>query len=170
MPDADSTPNHVFADSPDDLLPISELRRMSGYEFIRGIMEGRRPAPPICAPMNFRFTEVEEGRVTVSGRPQFAHYNPIGSVHGGWFGTLMDSCMACAVQTRLKPGQGYTTLEYRVNIIRAATVETGPLHATGEAIHAGRRTAVAEGRMIDDAGRLYAVGSTTCLVFDLPPD
>ena len=101
------------------------------------------------------------------GTPRFGHLNPVADVHGGWYGVLLDSCMGCAVHSLLPPGKGYTTLEYKVNILRAARPETGPLRAVGEATHVGRRTGVAEGRLVDGAGRLYAQGTTTCLILDL---
>lgn len=143
------------------------LRRMSGLEFIRGIMEGAVPPAPIAATLNFDLVEAEAGRVVFAGAPTFETYNPIGSVHGGWFGALLDSCMGCAVQTMLPAGRAYTTLEYKINILRAAAASTGVIRAEGTAIHVGRRTATAEGRMIGEDGKLYATGTTTCLVFEI---
>ncbi|GMG81264.1 PaaI family thioesterase [Paralimibaculum aggregatum] len=154
-----------FARDPAELLTPAQLAELSGRAFLEGIRDGRLPAPPIAEPMGMRLVEVGDGRVVFEGRPGFSHYNPLGSVHGGWFGTILDSCMACAVQSRLPKGQGYTTLEYRVNILRAVTAETGVLRAVGEAVRVGRRTGVAEGRLLDEAGRICATGSTTCLVF-----
>ncbi|MEM0923376.1 MAG: PaaI family thioesterase [Pseudomonadota bacterium] len=156
-----------FSDSPDNLMTPAEIAAISGLEFIQGIAEGRYPAPPIGKTLDFTMIEAVRGRVVFEGAPSFAHYNPIGSVHGGWFGTLMDSCMACAVQSTLAAGQGYTTLEYKINILRPAFTSTGPLRAIGEAIHTGRRTATSEGRLVDGAGKLYATGTTTCLVFKI---
>ncbi len=156
-----------FATTPEDLLKPSDLASMSGLEFMTGILEGRLPAPPICEPMNYRVVEVEEGRVVFEGTPLFRHYNPLGAVHGGWFGTMLDSCMACAVMTRLPKGRGYTTLEYKVNVTRPVLAETGPLRAVGTTQHVGRRTGVAVGELIGVAdGKLYATGSTTCHVFE----
>lgn len=156
-----------FAGRASELLDPRALAAISGFEFIDGMRTGRYPAPPIAEPMGMRLVEVERGRVVFEGRPGFSHYNPLGAAHGGWFGTLLDSCMACAVQTMLPAGRTYTTLEYRVNILRAVTVETGPLLAEGTALRVGRRTGVAEGRLTDGDGRLCATGSTTCLVFAL---
>ena len=159
-----------FVDRLEDLPPPGELAALSGREIMQGVLTGRLPAPPICRTLGFRLTEVSEGRAVFEGEPgfehYFEHYNVLGGVHGGWFGTLLDSCMGCAVHTRLPRGKGYTTLEYKVNIIRPAGPETGVLRAVGEAIHVGRRTGVAEGRLVDAAGRLYAQASTTCLIFD----
>ncbi len=156
-----------FAEGPEDLLTPAEIGAVSGLAFIEGMRAGRYPVPPIARLMNFWLVEVEAGRVVFEGRPEFAHYNPIGSVHGGWFGTILDSCMACAVQSSLPQGRGYTTLEFRVNILRAAGEGTGPLRAEGRAVHVGRRTGVAEGRLTDAAGKLYATGVTTCLVMEI---
>ncbi|MEM9144666.1 MAG: PaaI family thioesterase [Pseudomonadota bacterium] len=156
-----------FAEGLEDLLSVEELAAMSGFTFIDGIREGRYPAPPIARPMGMRLIEVAKGRVVFEGTPAFDHYNPLGAVHGGWFGTILDSCMACAVQTMLPAGRGYTTLEYRVNILRAVTVETGPLHAIGAVIRVGRRTGVSEGHLVDPQGRVFATGSTTCLVMEI---
>lgn len=157
-----------LAEGPQDLLPFSEMGKISGYAFLSGILEGTYAAPPIAKTLDYRMTEVSEGRVVFTGLPQFMHFNPINSVHGGWFGVLLDSCMGCAVQSALPAGKGYTTLEYKVNVLRAATLETGLLTATGTVVHLGRRTATAEGRMVDEAGKIYATGTTTCMVLDLP--
>jgi uncharacterized protein (TIGR00369 family) len=115
-----------------------------------------------------RLAEVREGEIVFEAEPHFEHYNPTGSVHGGWFGILLDSAMACAVMTRLPRGHGYTTLEYKINLLRPVFEETGMLRAVGRSIHAGRRTATAEGRLEDLSGRLYATGTTTCMVMELP--
>lgn len=156
-----------LAKSPADFPDLAEMKGMSGFEFMSRIKDGKLPAAPIAESLNYDLESVEPGRVVFAGTPGFASYNPIGSVHGGWYGTLLDSCMACAVQTMLPAGQAYTTLEYKINILRAATVATGQLRAIGEVIRVGRRTGVAEGRIEDEAGKVYATGSTTCLVFDL---
>ncbi|MEM6549889.1 MAG: PaaI family thioesterase [Pseudomonadota bacterium] len=160
-------PKAHFAGSAAELLSPADLASMTGLDFIRGMAEGRLPAPPICEAMNFRLEDVAEGRAVFVGIAEFRHYNPIGTVHGGWVGTMLDSCMACAVQTTLAAGRGYTTLEFKVNIVRPIFESTGPLRAIGTVSHSGRRTAVAEGRLEAPAGTLFATGSTTCLVMDL---
>lgn len=147
--------------------PLDVVKEMSGLEFLTAIRDGRLPAAPISRALDFELTEVEQGRVVFRGRPNAAHYNPLGSVHGGWFATLLDSCMACAIQTTLPKGTGYTTLEFKVNTIRAITEETGPVEAVGTLVQAGRRIGVSEGRLIDGAGKVLAHGSTTCLIFPL---
>ncbi|MGB0506167.1 MAG: PaaI family thioesterase [Pikeienuella sp.] len=156
-----------LAEVPEDLLSVDELKKLTGLEFMTGVMNGQIAAAPIANLLDYDLVEVEEGRVVFAGVPGFRSYNPIGSVHGGWFGTLLDSCMACAVHTALPVGQGYTTLEYKINVIRPATIKTGLLRAVGTTLHVGRRTGVASGRIVDEAGKLYATGSTTCMIFDL---
>jgi len=162
-----STPK--FAAHEGELMSPAEMAGMSGLDFIRGIAEGRYAAPPIAEPMGMRLIEVAPGRVVFEGTPGFRHYNPLGAVHGGWFGTLLDSATSCAVQTMLPAGQGYTTLDYSVRMLRAVTVETGPLRAVGQVLRVGRRTGVAEGRIEDPAGKLYATGQTSCLIFEIGP-
>jgi len=146
---------------------VDDIRKLSGLEFLKGILEGRLPAAPITHTLGFGLTKVERGFVIFSGAPTWHHLNPIGSIHGGWIGTLLDSCMACAVQTTLEAGFAYTTLEYKVNCVRGLTETTGLVHAEGRVIHAGRRAGTAEGRLVDAAGKLYAHGTTTCMVFPL---
>ncbi len=157
-----------YANSADDLLTPEQLGEISGLEFIQGIAEGRYPAPPISRTLNFWLESAQLGEAIFVGAPKFDAMNPIGSVHGGWFGAILDSCMACAVQTTLPKGQGYTTLEYKVNIIRAITPDSGMYRAIGSVDHAGRRTGVATGRLVGvDDGKTYATGSTTCITLDL---
>ena len=136
----------------------------SGIDFLRAIRDGEIPAPPMAILMDFRIVEVEKGRAAFEGQPGEQHYNPLGTVHGGWTMTILDSAMGCAVQTLLPPGVGYTTTDVQVRIIRALTHETGTVRAEAVALHVGRRTAVAEGRLLDGQGRLLAVGTTGCAV------
>lgn len=157
-------PDQFPARSPADLPRPAELMAMSGLEFIRAIFEGRMAGAPIAATMDFALQAVEEGRVVFRGAPAFRHLNPMGAVHGGWYGTLLDSAMGCAVATMLPRGRRYTTLEYKVNITRALPLGM-VIDCEARVSHAGRSTAVAEGtiRGVGD-GRLYATGSTTCLI------
>jgi uncharacterized protein (TIGR00369 family) len=150
------------------IVPRDVLRGVSGIEFLRGMMEGRFPAPPIAVLLGFAPVELEAGRVVFASTPEIKHYNPIGSVHGGYTATLLDSCMACAVHTMLEAGQGYTTLELKVNFVKAITAKTGEVRAEGKVIHAGRQTAIAEGRLVDSRGQLLAHATTTCLIFGIP--
>lgn len=147
--------------------PPETLKEMSGLEFLTAMIEGDLPAPPIARSLGFTLAEVSEGRALFRGTPAFDYYNPIGSVHGGWAATLLDSCMACAVQTTLPKGSGYTTLEIKVNFVRAVTEASGPVEAEGRLIQTGRRIGVSEGRLTDGEGRLLAHGTTTCLIFAL---
>jgi uncharacterized protein (TIGR00369 family) len=157
-------PAAIYAETPSDLISRDDLLALSGREFMERMRDGLLPAPPISRGLNYRVVEVEDGRVVFRGTPEFDHTNPMGTVHGGWYGALLDSAMACAVMTRVPRGSVYTTLEYKVNIVRAIPVGTTIL-AEGVVSHAGRSTGVAEGTMRGaDDGRLYATGSTTCII------
>lgn len=153
-----------IAASPSELLPLSHVLSISGFAFMQGVLSGKYPQPPIGGVLNYAVTEVSDGRVVFRGIPEFQHTNPMGTVHGGWYGTLLDSCMACAVMTKVPQGSVYTTLEYKVNIIRAIPLGT-QIIAEGLTDHAGRSTGVAHGEIRGaDDGKLYATGSTTCLI------
>lgn len=143
------------------------LHAKSGLDFMRAIRDGELPQAPIAKTLGFLMTEVREGEVVFTATPSAEYYNPLGGVHGGWYGTLLDSCMGCAVHTKLPQGIGYTTVEYSVNLVRAITVDTGLVRAEGRVVHGGRRMATAEGRIVDEHGKLYAHGTTTCMVMDL---
>ena len=146
-------------------LTPAELASRSGIALLRAMQAGELPAPPIMTLLDFALVEVEEGRAVFAGTPGERHYNPLGSVHGGYAATLLDSCMGCAVHSTLPAGTGYTTLEFKVNLVRPLTAETGEVRAEGRTLHVGKRSATAEGRLVDGAGRLLAHGTTTCLVF-----
>ncbi len=149
----------------EDPRPTAEAgRQLSGLEFMRAIVAGKLPAPPIAVTMGFRAIQADEGHVFFAAYPEEYHYNPIGVVHGGLAATLLDTVMSCAVQTTLPAGTGYTTLEIKVNFVRPITSETGELRCEGTIVHSGSRTATAEGRVVDKAGKLYAHGTTTCLI------
>jgi uncharacterized protein (TIGR00369 family) len=143
------------------------LGASSGLEFLRGIIDGKYPVPPIADLVGFSLTEVDFGRVVFQSTPELKHYNPLGTVHGGYAATLLDSCMGCCVHSTLPVGVGYTTLEFKVTLIKAITAETGPVMAEGRILNAGRRAATAEGRLTDAKERLLAHATTTCLVFDM---
>jgi uncharacterized protein (TIGR00369 family) len=146
--------------------PIEQARAVDGLTLMTGIMDGRFPAPPIAKALGFWMTLVEPGRVIFDYEPVFDHYNPLGTVHGG-IATLLDSVMGCCVHTMLKAGSGFTTLEIKVNYVRALTDKTGLVHAEGKIINVGSRIATSEGRLTDSAGKLLAHGTTTCLIFPL---
>ncbi|MEZ5752996.1 MAG: PaaI family thioesterase [Paracoccaceae bacterium] len=158
-------PEQYVAKSPADLPSRAQIAAMSGLEFIEAIRDGRLPGAPIAGLLNFHIHEVSEGVVTFRGTPKFEFFNPMGTVHGGWYGTILDSAMGCAVATTLPKGHAYTTLEYKVNLTRA--VAPGTLVACrAEVQHAGRSTAVAQATIIGvEDGKLYATGSTTCIIF-----
>jgi uncharacterized protein (TIGR00369 family) len=140
-------------------------RGLSGLEYLRKIVAGDLPRPPIGALMDFQLAELGEGRAVFTVEPAEYHYNPIGVVHGGLAATLLDSAMGCAVHSMLPAGAGYTTLEIKVNYIRAMTSETGRVRCEASIVHLGGRTATAEGRVLDKEGKLYAHGTTTCIIF-----
>lgn len=160
-------PAPVFAATPAELADRQTLLSLSGLAFMEGIRDGRLPGPPIARTLNYRVDTVEPDRVVFRGAPLFDHCNPMGTVHGGWYGTLLDSCMACAVMTRVPKGAVYTTLEYKINITRPIPLGMEIL-AEGIVSHAGRSTGVAEGsiRGAED-GKLYATGSTTCIIMKI---
>lgn len=148
-------------------IPFDFIKSKSGLEVLRGMIDGSLPAPPISKALDFKIIEASKGTAVFVCTPQFMHYNPIGSVHGGLAGTLLDSAMSCAVMSTLEAGTSYTTLEYRVHLVRGMTDKTGLVRAEGKVIHVGRRTATAEGRIVDAQGTLYAHGTTTCLIMPL---
>ncbi|WP_299724587.1 PaaI family thioesterase [uncultured Tateyamaria sp.] len=156
-----------IANSLDDLLDMDALLSMSGLDFMQGMAAGKLPGPPISQTMGYTVHSVEDGRVTFRGTPEFNVTNPMGTVHGGWYGTLLDSAMACAVMTKVPAGSVYTTLEYKINITRAIPLGT-EIDCIGIIDHAGRSTGVASGeiRGVKD-GKLYATGSTTCIIMKL---
>jgi len=155
------------AQSPSDLLSPTDVLKLSGLEFMQRILDGTNPGPPIGETMGYALHAVEDGTVTFRGTPEFNVTNPMGTVHGGWYGTLLDSAMACAVMTKVPRGSVYTTLEFKVNILRAIPLGT-QIDSLGTIDHVGRSTGVAHGeiRGVED-GRLYATGSTTCIVMKL---
>jgi uncharacterized protein (TIGR00369 family) len=144
-----------------------DIRAMSGVAFLEAIAQGILPPPPIAELLGFRLCEVEAGRVVFEGQPAACHYNPIGTVHGGYAATLLDSAMGCAVHSVLEVGMGYATLEIKVNLVRPITAGTGPVRAEGTLLHRGRRTATSEARLIDAGGTLLAHATCTCLLFPL---
>ena len=149
------------------VVPLELARMMDGITLFTELLAGRLPAPPICKALSFRLTEVEKGRVAFSYEPLFDHYNPLGSVHGGVAATLLDSVMGCCIHTTLKAGTGYTTVEIKINYVRAMTDKTGPVQAEGKVINVGSRIATSEGRLTDASGKLLAHGTTTCLIFPI---
>ncbi len=139
-------------------------RALPGLEFLGRIRDGTLPQAPIQELLGMKLVEVEAGRAVWEAVPGEQHYHPAGAVHAGLAATLLDSAMACAVHSTLPAGKGYTTLEFKVNLVRFVTADTGLLRATGRVVHAGKSTATAEARLEDAAGKLYAHASTTCII------
>lgn len=146
-------------------IPHADLAHFTGLELLQRIVDGYYPAAPIGARLNYGLTEVTEGRAVFRGLPGEAHLNPLGTVHGGWAATLLDSALACAVQTLLVKGEAYTTVEFKVNLTRPITPNTGEVICEGRVIHKGRTTAVSEATLKDAAGKLLAFGTETCSIF-----
>ena len=158
----------LIAQSVEELPDLDYVLSRTGLELMQDIVAGKIAGPPIGATLGFRPILAEDGKVIFEGTPEFKVLNPLGTVHGGWYGTILDSCMACAVQTKLKKGQIYTTLEYKVNIIRPIPTGT-TVHAIGKVHHAGRSTGIADGEIVGvDDGKLYATASTTCIIMQGP--
>ena len=141
------------------------MKQLSGLEFLEAIGRGDLPPAPMATLLGIEPVEVSPGRAVFGGVPTEEFYNPIGTVHGGYAATILDSAMGCAVHTTLPAGVGYTTLELSVNLVRGITPATGPVLCEGTVLHAGRRTATADARLTDEAsGKLLAHAKTTCLV------
>jgi uncharacterized protein (TIGR00369 family) len=149
----------------EDPMPSAQaVRTMSGLEYLRALQAGELPPPPIAVLMGMQLAEVSEGHAIFTAEPAEYHYNPIGVVHGGLAATLLDSAMGCAVQSTLPAGTAYTTLEIKVNYLRPLTRDTGLVTCEAKVIYTGGRIATAEGRLTDADGKLYAHGTTTCIV------
>jgi uncharacterized protein (TIGR00369 family) len=146
-------------------IPLEDLMSIPGIELLQRVIDGHYPAPPIAATLNFTLSEVGEGRAVFRGLPNERHLNPLGGVHGGWAATLLDSALACAVHTLLAKGEGYTTAEFKVNLTRPITPNTGEVICEGRVISKGRTLAVSEARLMDARGRLLAFGTETCAIF-----
>lgn len=141
--------------------------KISGMEFFAKLLAGELPPPPVMELIGARLDAIEPGKAVFSLEPSECHYNPIGVVHGGIIATMLDSAVGCAIHSALLAGTAYTTLEIKVNYLRGTTVSTGRIRAEGTAIHIGRRSAVAEGRVLDSTGKVMATCSTTCILFSV---
>lgn len=152
----------------EDPLPhIEKAMTLTGLEYMQAFVSGDVPNAPIAQLMNFEGQHVEEGRIIFEGTPGERHYNPIGTVHGGFAATLLDSALACAVHTTLPQGMMYTTAQLNINYTRALRPNTGKVICEARVVHRGSRVATAEATLKDEAGKLYAHGTTTCLIFPL---
>jgi uncharacterized protein (TIGR00369 family) len=139
----------------------------SGLETLQAMLRGELPAPPIARTLDFRLLEVGEGRALFQGTPGPEHLNPMGGIHGGWYATLLDSALGCAVHSMMPPGRAYTTAELGVNLVKAIGSKVQRVRAEGKVLHCGRQLATAEARLYGPDGTLYAHATTTCLVFEL---
>ncbi|VIO68689.1 PaaI family thioesterase [Bradyrhizobium ivorense] len=147
---------------------MAVMASMSGLDFVRGIFARTLPEPPIMENVAPFDCTAETGHVVIHSVPGLRHYNPIGSVHGGYAAILLDSAMGLAVQSTLPQGFGYTTLEFKISFVRGMSKDTGTIRTEGKVLNAGRRVATAEARITDAKGQLVAHATTTCLVFELP--
>jgi uncharacterized protein (TIGR00369 family) len=141
------------------------LKSYDGLGFLKAIIAGTQPQPPISELLGFHLIEVENGRAVFEGLPEYHHYNPIGTVHAGFTATLLDSALGCAIFSTLAKGDTWTTLELKLNLVRPITKDVGPVRAEGRIIHRGRTVATSEGDLKDRAGKLYAHATSTCMIF-----
>ena len=147
---------------------LDQLAGMTGLELMQRMLDGELPYPPICQTMDFMLVDIGKGRAVFQGTPGPRLFNPLGTVHGGWFATLLDSALGCAVHPMMPQGRSYTTAELGVNLVKALTPKVPRVRAEGKVIHCGRQLATAEARLVGPDGTLYAHATTTCLVFELP--
>jgi uncharacterized protein (TIGR00369 family) len=152
------------APRPDDVADPAEARLMSGREFLQAIMDGRLPPPSIATTMSFTLTEIGDGFAVFEGDPGPHLLNPLGTVHGGWALTLIDSAAGCAAHTLIPAGVSYTTVETKANFSRPITEDTGRVRAEGRVVGRGRRIMSCEARVVDAKGRLLAHGTSTLMV------
>lgn len=145
-----------------------QVAGLDGLQLMHALLAGELPYAPIAKTLDFTLIEVARGRAVFQGTPRVEHLNPLGTVHGGWFATLLDSALGCAVHTMMPAGRGYTTAELGVNLVKAITPKVQRVRAIGEVVHCGRQLATAQARLVGPDGTLYAHASTTCLVFDIP--
>lgn len=149
-----------------DAEPKAQVFGRSGMEMFEAIFSGELPPAPMGDTLDFVPIHMEPGTAVFQGRPHRRHYNPMGTVHGGWFATLLDSAVGCAVHSMLPAGKGFTTLELKVNMVRSLNDGVPLVRAEGKVIHTGRQVATAEGRIVGPDGKLYAHATTTCLLFE----
>jgi uncharacterized protein (TIGR00369 family) len=147
----------------------AQILATDGLAQMQGILDGELPPATIAATLDFLLIEVGPGRAVFQGAPGPTHLNPMGTVHGGWFATLLDSALGCAVHTTMPVGRGYATAELSIKLVRALTPQVRRVRAEGEVVHSGRQMSTAQARLVGPDGKLYAHATTTCLVFDLPP-
>ena len=145
-----------------------EIEGMTGLQVMQAMIDGKIPYAAIAKTLNFTVVEVSPGVAIFQGEPLAEHLNPLGTIHGGWAATMLDSALGCSVHTMMPPGRGYTTAELGVNYVKGLTPKVQRVRAIGKVIHCGRQLATAEARLVGPDGTLYAHATTTCLVFELP--
>ena len=153
---------------PHGVTPLDDVRAHTGLELIQGMLRGSIQPAPFSKLLDFLLVEASEGHVAFQGAPSSEFFNPMGTVHGGWFATLLDSAMGCAVHTLLPLGRGYTTTGLTINLVKALTPKVQRVRAIGTVMHSGRQMASAEASLVGPDGTLYAHATTTCFIFDLP--
>jgi uncharacterized protein (TIGR00369 family) len=144
-----------------------QIAGKTGLEMMKAILQGELPAAPIGKSMNFCLIHLEEGQTIFQGTPKPAFFNPLGTIHGGWIATLLDSALGCAVHTKMPVGRAYTTAELSVNMVRALSPKVERVRAIANVLHCGRQLATAEAKLVGPDGTLYAHATTTCLVFEV---
>jgi len=149
------------------VIPLDLVAREGGLSVMQGMLEGRLPGAAMAKTLNFRLTRVEEGLIVFAGIPTTDHLNPLGTIHGGWAATIMDSALACAVMTTLSPGEGYTTVEFKLNLTRPILPGMEELACEGRVLHRGRTIATSEAFLRDSSGKLLAHGTETCAIFPI---
>jgi len=155
----------VSADAKTGVVTLDVLRSYDGLSFLKAMIDGSILQPPMTATLGFRLTEAEHGRAVFTGEPRYEYYNPLGSVHAGFAATLLDSALGCAVHSTLAKGETYVTAEFKLNLVRPLTRDTGAVTAEGRIVHRGRTLGTSEGYLRDTAGKLYAHATTTCIIF-----
>jgi uncharacterized protein (TIGR00369 family) len=156
---------NVSADARTGVVTLDELRSYDGLSFLKAMIDGAILQPPMTATLGFRLTDAEHGRAVFTGEPRYEYYNPLGSVHAGFAATLLDSALGCAVHSTLAKGESYVTAEFKLNLVRPLTKDTGTVTAEGQIVHRGRTLGTSEGYLRDAAGKLYAHATTTCIIF-----
>lgn len=149
------------------VIPLELVAAEGGLSVMQGILEGRLPGASIAKTLNFWLSKVEEGVIAFTGEPTEDHLNPLGTIHGGWAATIMDSALACAVMTSLAPGEGYTTVEFKLNLTRPILPGMGEVVCEGRLLHRGRTIATSEAYLRDSSGKLLAHGTETCAIFPI---
>lgn len=147
----------------------AKLFERTGLEQLRALIDGTIPPPPISSHIGLEFVSVTDGEVVMTAQPDESHYNPIGSIHGGFFATVLDSACGCAVHSTLPAGVGYTSLEIKISFLRPITAETGTVTARGWVTRRGRNASFAEADIRDKEGRVLATASSTCLIINPGP-